>query len=58
MDKKRLYHIIEWLIALAACVYLVYRLVLFDDYASLWALHCPDACQYGIGGMAMAFFNE
>ena len=37
MDKKRLYHIIEWLIALAACVYLVYRLVLFDDYASLWA---------------------
>lgn len=37
MDKKRLYHIIEWIIALAACVYLVYRLVLFDDYASLWA---------------------
>jgi len=37
MDRKRLYHIIEWLIALAACVYLVYRLVLFDDYASLWA---------------------
>ena len=37
MEKKRLYHIIEWLIALAACVYLVYRLVLFDDYASLWA---------------------
>ena len=43
MDKKRLYHIIEWLIALAACVYLVYRLVLFDDYASLWALMNGDA---------------
>ena len=36
MDKKRLYHIIEWLVALAACAYLIYRLVIFDDYASLW----------------------
>ncbi len=37
MDKKRLYHIIEWIVALAACVYLVYRLMLFDEYAELWA---------------------
>ncbi len=36
MDKKRLYHIIEWLVAFAACAYLIYRLVIFDDYASLW----------------------
>ena len=37
MEKKVLFHIIEWLVALAACAYLVYRLVVFDDYASLWA---------------------
>ena len=36
MDKKTIYHTIEWLIALAACAYLIYRLVIFDDYASLW----------------------
>ena len=36
MEKKVLFHIIEWLVALAACAYLVYRLVVFDDYASLW----------------------
>ena len=37
MDKKAWYHTIEWLVALAACGYLVYRLVIFDDYAALWA---------------------
>ena len=37
MEKKVLFHIIEWLVAFAACAYLVYRLVVFDDYASLWA---------------------
>ena len=37
MEKKRIYHIIEWMIALSACAYLVYRLVVFDDYAALWA---------------------
>ena len=36
MDKKTIYHIIEWLVAFAACAYLIYRLVIFDDYASLW----------------------
>ncbi len=36
MDKKTIYHTIEWLVALAACGYLIYRLVIFDDYASLW----------------------
>lgn len=36
MDKKTIYHTIEWLVALAACAYLIYRLVIFDDYASLW----------------------
>ena len=40
MDKKRVLTIAEWGIALAACGYLVYRLVVFDDYASLWASLC------------------
>ena len=37
MDKKTFYHIIEWIVALAACGYLIYRLVIFDDYAALWS---------------------
>lgn len=36
MNKSRIYYIIEWVIALAACGYLAYRLVVFEDYASLW----------------------
>lgn len=37
MDKKTLYHIIEWVVAIAACGWLVYKLVTYDDYAGLWA---------------------
>jgi hypothetical protein len=37
MNKSRIYHIIEWTVALAACGYLVWRLVTYDDYAALWA---------------------
>ena len=36
MTKKQVYHIIEWVIALAACGYLAYRLAIYD-YATLWA---------------------
>ena len=36
MDRKTLFYIIEWSVTLVACAYLVYRLVIFDDYASLW----------------------
>ena len=36
MDRKTLFYIIEWSVTLAACAYLVYRLIVFDDYASLW----------------------
>ena len=36
MDKKTLYHIIEWAVALAACVFLGYKLVTFEDYPALW----------------------
>lgn len=37
MDKKTLYHIISWVVALAACGYLVYRLATYDGYAALAA---------------------
>ena len=37
MDKRRIYHIIEWIIALAACAFLIWKIVTYDDYASLWA---------------------
>ena len=37
MEKKTLYHIIEWIVALAACAYLGYRLAIYDDYAALRA---------------------
>ena len=37
MTKKQIYHIIEWIVALAACGYLIYRLAIYDDYPALWA---------------------
>lgn len=40
MDKKRVYHIIEWTIALAACGFLMWKLATYDDYAGLWATLC------------------
>lgn len=40
MDRKTLFYIIEWSVTLVACAYLVYRLVIFDDYASLWESFC------------------
>jgi hypothetical protein len=36
MDRKTLFYIIEWSVTLVACAYLLYRLIVFDDYASLW----------------------
>ena len=36
MDKKTLYYIIEWGVALAACVWLVWKMVTYDNYAALW----------------------
>ena len=35
--KRKILHIIEWAIALAACGYLVWRLATYDDYMSLLA---------------------
>ena len=37
MDKKTLYYIIEWVVAILACGWLVYKMVTYDDYAGLWA---------------------
>ena len=37
MEKKAIYRIIEWAVALAACGYLVWRIATYEDYASLWA---------------------
>lgn len=37
MDKKALYHIIEWVVAILACGWLAYKMVTYDDYAGLWA---------------------
>lgn len=36
MDRKTLFYIIEWGVALAACAYLAYRLVTYDNYNALW----------------------
>ena len=35
MDKKRVIYIIEWVIAIAACAWLVWKLATYDDYAAL-----------------------
>lgn len=35
MDKKRIYYIIEWVIAVAACAWLAWKLATYDDYAAL-----------------------
>lgn len=36
MNKRRIYHIIEWVVALAACAWLVWKMVTYDAYAALW----------------------
>lgn len=36
MDKKTIYYIVEWVVALAACAWLVWKMVTYDDYAALW----------------------
>ena len=37
MNKKVLLHSVKWLVALAACGWLVWQLATYDDYGSLWA---------------------
>lgn len=40
MTKRRVYHIIEWVVALAGCGFLVWKLATYDDYAGLWETLC------------------
>ena len=37
MDKKTLLHTVEWIVALAAWGWLVWKMATYDDYAGLWA---------------------
>ena len=37
MQRKQIYHIIEWTVAIAACGYLVWRLATYEDYSALGA---------------------
>ena len=52
MDKRRLIHIVEWVIAIAACAYLVYKLATYEHYnlvaASLRAMDWPQWTAIGI----------
>ena len=55
MDKKNLLHIIEWTVAAFALVYLAYRLLTYDDYASLAAsLRGMDSRQWAALGICIA----
>ena len=55
MNKKRIYHIVEWVIALAACGFLVWKLVTYDDYATLWAtLRAMGPMQWGALALCVA----
>ena len=50
MDRKRVYYIIEWVVALAACGWLVWKLATYDDYGSLWeafrGMDCARVCAF------------
>ena len=37
MDKKEIYHIAEWVFAIAACAYLVWKIATYEDYGALLA---------------------
>ncbi|MBQ7631935.1 MAG: flippase-like domain-containing protein [Paludibacteraceae bacterium] len=55
MDKKTILHIVEWSIAGAAYVYLVYRLVTYDQYEAVAAsLRAMDGGQWGALALAVA----
>ncbi len=36
MERKVLIHIIQWTISFLACCFLVWKIAVYDDYASLW----------------------
>ena len=49
MEKKTLFRAIEWIIAIAACVYLVYRLVNYDGYPAN-----PNGSDFSTAGICSA----
>lgn len=55
MQKKVIYHIVEWVIALTACGWLVWKLATYDDYGSLLAsLHAMGWRQWLAIGVCVA----
>lgn len=55
MNRKAVYHIIEWAVALAACAFLGYKLVTFEDYPALWeSLRCMAWQHYLALGLCVA----
>ena len=55
MEKKKVYHIIEWAVAIAACAFLIWKLATYDDYAGLWeTLRGMSAWQLGALGICVA----
>lgn len=36
MERKVLIHIVQWTISVLACCFLVWKIAVYDDYASLW----------------------
>ena len=52
MDKKTIYHIVEWSVAIAACIYLVWRLATYEHYeqvaTSLRAMAWPQWLALGL----------
>ena len=58
MNKKTLYHIIEWAVALVACAFLGYKLVTFEDYPALWESLCGMTWQQYLAlGLCVALMS-
>ena len=55
MDKKTVLHIVEWGIALAACVWLVWKIATYEDYAALGeCLRAMGCKEWGALALALA----
>jgi hypothetical protein len=55
MGQRRIYHIVEWVVALAACGWLVWKMATYDDYATLWSqLQGMNRMQWAAIGLCIA----
>ena len=55
MGQRRIYHIVEWVVALAACGWLVWKMATYDDYATLWSqLQGMNRIQWAAIGLCIA----